>query len=36
MLDPSPDSRSTEPGLFLCYWHPEIVENRRVGCLFVL
>src|ERR1700720_3019170 len=27
-----PDSRSTEPGLFFCYWHPEIVEDRRVRC----
>ena len=27
-----PDSRSTEPGLFFCYWHPEIVKNRRVRC----
>jgi hypothetical protein len=27
-----PDSRSTEPGLFFCYWRPKIVENRRVRC----
>ena len=24
-----PDSSSTEPGLFFCDWHPEIVESRR-------
>jgi DNA replication protein DnaC len=29
-----PDLRSTEPGLFFCYWHPEIVENRRFAANF--
>src|SRR5258708_5950993 len=34
MLDPKngPDSRPTGLGLFFCYWHPEIVKNRRVRC----